>query len=182
MINGAAFRDCECRRYDRRREGGGRQPRNRFEPQKLVPNSSASHLPSLRIRTTHWLRSRIQDDAIEAGPSLHTINTFSRERNMTSWIGIDVSKLHLDAGWIEDGKKVHRKVRNSKKGFAALMAEVPESAHFVMEATGTYYFNLALFLHQAQRFVAVVNPSCRRALQRETVVGTYRETPERAEI
>jgi transposase len=78
---------------------------------------------------------------------------------MTIWIGIDVSKLHLDAGWLEDGKKVHRKVRNSKKGFAALMAEVPESAHFVMEATGTYYFNLALFLHQADRFVAVVNPA-----------------------
>lgn len=78
---------------------------------------------------------------------------------MTIWIGIDVSKLHLDAGWFEDGKKVHRKVRNSKKGFAALLAEVPESAHFVMEATGTYYFNLALFLHQAQRFVAVVNPA-----------------------
>jgi len=78
---------------------------------------------------------------------------------MTIWIGIDVSKLHLDAGWLEDGKKVHRKVRNSKKGFAALLAEVPESAHFVMEATGTYYFNLALFLHQAQRFVAVVNPA-----------------------
>ena len=78
---------------------------------------------------------------------------------MTIWIGIDVSKLHLDAGWLEDGKKVHRKVRNSKKGFAALLAEVPESAHFVMEATGTYYFNLALFLHQAERFVAVVNPA-----------------------
>ena len=78
---------------------------------------------------------------------------------MTIWVGIDVSKLHLDAGWLEDGKKVHRKVRNSKKGFAALLAEVPESAHFVMEATGTYYFNLALFLHQAHRFVAVVNPA-----------------------
>lgn len=78
---------------------------------------------------------------------------------MTIWIGIDVSKLHLDAGWMEHGKKVHKKVRNSKKGFAALMAEVPESAHFAMEATGTYYFNLALFLHQAGRFVAVVNPA-----------------------
>ena len=78
---------------------------------------------------------------------------------MNIWIGIDVSKLHLDAGWIEDGRKVHKKVRNSKKGFAALLTEAPVSAHFVMEATGTYYFNLALFLHEAGRFVSVVNPA-----------------------
>jgi len=79
---------------------------------------------------------------------------------MTTWIGIDVSRLHLDAGWIdEQGKKVHRRVLNSEKGFAALLQEVPATAHFVMEATGTYYFNLALFLHQAGRFVSVVNPA-----------------------
>jgi transposase len=79
---------------------------------------------------------------------------------MTPWIGIDVSRLHLDAGWIdEQGKKVHRRVLNSEKGFAALLQEVPATAHFVMEATGTYYFNLALFLHQAGRFVSVVNPA-----------------------
>jgi transposase len=79
---------------------------------------------------------------------------------MTTWIGIDVSRLQLDAGWIdEDGKKVHKRVSNSQKGFAALLQEAPATAHFIMEATGTYYFNLALFLHQAGRFVAVVNPA-----------------------
>lgn len=78
---------------------------------------------------------------------------------MTNWIGIDVSKSYLDAGWMVGGKRVHKKVRNSKKGFAELMDSVPETPHFVMEATGTYYFNLALFLHQTERFVAVVNPS-----------------------
>lgn len=78
---------------------------------------------------------------------------------MKIWVGIDVSKRHLDAVWVVDGKRVHKKVRNSKKGFAELLAEAPESAHFVMEATGTYYFNLALFLHQANRFVSVVNPA-----------------------
>jgi transposase len=78
---------------------------------------------------------------------------------MTIWIGIDVSKSKLDAGWMDGGKRVHKKVRNSKKGFAELMAAVPDEPRFVMEATGTYYFNLALFLHQNERFVAVVNPS-----------------------
>lgn len=78
---------------------------------------------------------------------------------MIIWIGIDVSKSYLDAAWIENGKRVHKRVRNSKKGFAELMALVPQTPHFVMEATGTYYFNLALFLHQAGCFVAVVNPA-----------------------
>jgi transposase len=78
---------------------------------------------------------------------------------MTIWIGIDVSKSKLDAGWIDGGKRVHKKVRNSKKGFAELMAAVPDEPRFVMEATGTYYFNLALFLHESEQFVAVVNPA-----------------------
>lgn len=131
----------------------------RFESLELVPNGSASHLPSLGNRTTHWLRSRIQDNAFRTGPSLNTIHTFFLEHNMTIWIGIDVSKSHLDAGWVDGGKRVHKKVRNSKKGFAELMDSVPQTPHFIMEATGTYYFNLALFLHQTGRFVAVVNPA-----------------------
>jgi transposase len=35
---------------------------------------------------------------------------------------------------------------------------VKEDASFVMEATGSYYIDLALFLHEQQRLVVVVNP------------------------
>jgi len=77
---------------------------------------------------------------------------------MTTWVGIDVSRLNLDIGWLEDGKRVHKRILNCQRGFEEMIEATPVDAHFVMEATGTYYFNLALFLHQAGRFVSVVNP------------------------
>ena len=77
---------------------------------------------------------------------------------MAIWVGIDVSKDTLDFGFIVDGQKFHRKVPNTRKGFAEILKEVPATAHFVMEATGTYYLNLALYLHEQGLYVAVVNP------------------------
>lgn len=77
---------------------------------------------------------------------------------MAIWVGIDVSKDTLDFGFIADGRKFHRKVPNTRKGFAEILKEVPATAHFVMEATGTYYLNLALYLHEKGCYVAVVNP------------------------
>ena len=77
---------------------------------------------------------------------------------MITWVGIDVSRLTLDIGWLKDGKRVHKQILNSRRGFEEMMEAVPADSHFVMEATGTYYFNVALFLHETGRFVAVVNP------------------------
>ena len=77
---------------------------------------------------------------------------------MAIWVGIDVSKDTLDFGLTVDGRKFHQKVPNTQKGFAEILKQVPPDAHFVMEATGTYYLNLALHLHEQGRYVAVVNP------------------------
>jgi hypothetical protein len=77
---------------------------------------------------------------------------------MAIWVGIDVSKDTLDFGFIADGRKFHRKVPNTRIGFAEILKEVPQDVHFVMEATGTYYLNLALYLHEKGCYVAVVNP------------------------
>jgi len=77
---------------------------------------------------------------------------------MAPWVGIDVSMKTLDFACIVEGKKFHKQVPNDREGFQQMLAEVPSDAPFLMEATGTYYFNVALFLHQQGRIVSVVNP------------------------
>lgn len=77
---------------------------------------------------------------------------------MTAWVGIDVSKETLDLAWFgEEGKK-HHQVPNNGEGFRKLVSAAPRGAKFVMEATGAYYLNLALFLHEEGHHVSVVNP------------------------
>lgn len=77
---------------------------------------------------------------------------------MNTWVGIDVSCKTLDCAWFDDGKKKHIKVNNDLNGFKRIYEESPKDAAFVMEATGSYYLNVALFLDEKQRYVSVVNP------------------------
>ena len=77
---------------------------------------------------------------------------------MQTWVGIDVSMETLDLGWLVGKEKRHVKVSNDKEGFQTILSKVPAESMFVMEATGTYYFNLALYLSQMGCFVSVVNP------------------------
>ena len=56
------------------------------------------------------------------------------------------------------GVKKHRQIANDRDEFQKMLDEVPSDAFILMEATGTYYFNVALFLHRQGRFVSVVNP------------------------
>lgn len=77
---------------------------------------------------------------------------------MTTWVGIDVSMETLDCAWISEESKFHIKVPNLEEGFQKLIGDAPEDARFAMEATGTYYINVALFLHKQGRFVSVINP------------------------
>lgn len=91
---------------------------------------------------------------------------------MTTWVGIDVSMETLDFAWLEGKEKNHVKIANDQKGFEAILRKAPGDARFVMEATGTYYFNLALFLHQAGRFVSVVNPLQTKSFMRSDLRRT----------
>jgi transposase len=73
-------------------------------------------------------------------------------------IGIDVSKSSFDSAWALSGKSHHGVYEYSDKGIAQLLKDTPETAHYVMEATGVYHSKLALTLHEAGRAVTVVNP------------------------
>lgn len=70
-------------------------------------------------------------------------------------IGIDISKLTFDL-WSED--LGHMKFDNCKQGFQAFLELLSTDDYCVMEATGSYHFQLANALYEAGVNVSVVNP------------------------
>lgn len=70
-------------------------------------------------------------------------------------IGIDVSKLTLD---VYDKSNGHSSYSNDKSGFQALFKNHGAKSHYVMEATGCYHQQLAMFLYSKNSSVSVVNP------------------------
>lgn len=77
---------------------------------------------------------------------------------MEIWVGIDISAKHFDAAWYGPDGRRHLKLPNTPEDFHKLLDAVPAQSNFVMEATGSYYLNLALFLFEQGRHVSVVNP------------------------
>ncbi|GAB3770201.1 IS110-like element IS621 family transposase [Ramlibacter monticola] len=81
-------------------------------------------------------------------------------------LGVDISKAKFDVALLLDGKKYRSKVfSNTGAGFRALLewiaSNVPggqANVHVCMEATGVYHESLALFLHEQDIAVSVVNP------------------------
>lgn len=76
----------------------------------------------------------------------------------TVYVGIDVSKKHLDYTWLPDGSKY--RCENTDEGLKSLITAISqvEVALITLEATGGYH-NLAVRkLQQAGLPVAVVNP------------------------
>ena len=78
---------------------------------------------------------------------------------MTIYIGIDVSKDNLSvavpkptAGW-----KVSS-YANSPDGIRSLLNQIPDQAHCVLEATGSYSVLLTYMLNQAKVTISVINP------------------------
>lgn len=83
---------------------------------------------------------------------------------MTFFVGIDVSKLTLEACKLCDGKPLHRKFPHSPSEFRALLSWIARDAasHTVMlamEATGSYHLPLAHFAHAHDLRVFVLNPT-----------------------
>jgi transposase len=78
-------------------------------------------------------------------------------------LGIDVSKLTLDASIIIRTKQRHRRFENSVPGCEALLAWLREEpvgkVHACLEATGRYGMVVALALHDAGHTVSLVNPA-----------------------
>ena len=81
------------------------------------------------------------------------------------WVGLDVSRDTLDACLLRpNNKSTHKQFANDASGFAKLLrwiehAAPDTSAHFCLEATGSYSQALALFLAEAGQRVSVVNPA-----------------------
>jgi transposase len=83
------------------------------------------------------------------------------------YLGVDISKEKFDVALIQDvtsPEKVKKKIfSNNSVGFAKLMkwleSRASEAVHVAMEATGTYWECLALYLCQQGFKVSVVNPA-----------------------
>ena len=72
-----------------------------------------------------------------------------------NYLGIDVSKKKLD---VVNDKGNHYQFSNDESGFKQLLKIVPKSSLCIMEVTGIYHLNLALFLHSKSIALSVVNP------------------------
>lgn len=77
---------------------------------------------------------------------------------MTTYIGIDISKITFDA--TASHEKQNHSFANSPEGFKKFIKWIQtfETPHVAMEATGKYYLGLALALHQQAIPTYVVNP------------------------
>ena len=90
--------------------------------------------------------------------------------SVCAWIGIDVSKLTLDACFLTltsagQEHKRHKRFANTPAGWQSLLDWVPQMAplqecHFALEPTGAYGEGLALFLCCEQNLrLSLVNPA-----------------------
>jgi transposase len=81
---------------------------------------------------------------------------------MSAILGIDIAKKKFDVALLRDGKFKNKVFENSYAGFENLAnwlkSHDVDNVHACMEATGTLYEGVALFLHDAGHVVSVVNP------------------------
>ena len=76
-----------------------------------------------------------------------------------NYIGMDISKLSFDVAIERAAGYKYYKFGNDVEGFTSLIALLnKESNRCVMEASGTYYQKLAVYLQTHQVAVSVVNP------------------------
>jgi len=73
----------------------------------------------------------------------------------TKFIGIDISKDTFDIWNKESG---HKKFQNNLVGFKDFIKCIPDNAWCVMEYSGSYYQQLAVFLFNKEINVSVINP------------------------
>ncbi|MCP5173470.1 MAG: transposase, partial [Moraxellaceae bacterium] len=77
---------------------------------------------------------------------------------MCKVIGIDISKQTFDVAFEEKNKWHHKVCKNNLKGFKELASYMDEDSRVVMEASGPYYLQLAMYIHKLGVKVSVVNP------------------------
>lgn len=81
---------------------------------------------------------------------------------MSAFLGIDIAKKKFDAALLRDGKFKTKVFDNSTTGFNTLTTWIKDldvgKVHICMEATGSFYERLALFLSESGFLVSVINP------------------------
>jgi len=78
---------------------------------------------------------------------------------MNKYIGIDISKQTFDVyGEAHDGQQEYSLHEQGSKEYKKLIKKYGKDKTYVMEATGPYYLQLAMFLFKNDIGVAVVNP------------------------
>lgn len=73
----------------------------------------------------------------------------------TKFIGIDISKRVFDV-WSDDFG--HKQFKNTEEGFCELLLLLRSDSWCVMEYTGSYYQQLAMYLYENDVTVSIVNP------------------------
>ena len=73
----------------------------------------------------------------------------------TKFIGIDISKKVFDVWGADIG---HRQFNNNPEGFSEFSLLLQSSSWCVMEYTGSYYQQLAIYLYENDVSVSVINP------------------------
>jgi transposase len=105
---------------------------------------------------------------------------------MASFLGIDISKETFHASLLTDrgeGKKVFP---NTQRGFEQLVAWLQnrhaDEVHICMEATGAYWEALALYLHDLDQRVSVMNPARIKAFAQSELLRTKTDAVDAALI
>jgi transposase len=96
---------------------------------------------------------------------------------MATHLGLDISKLTLDACLVDERGEHVKKVANNAKGFVQLRRwlenrRVKPPLHACMEATGSYYEGVAEALCDAGFLVSVVNPRRIKAFSETVLMRT----------
>ena len=91
------------------------------------------------------------------------ISVTDRRYKVQHILGIDVSKDKLDVILVDDGKKYHKTIDNSQKGFKYLerwlKSRQVTKVHACMEATGQYGEEISEYFYERDHLVSVVNPA-----------------------
>lgn len=75
-------------------------------------------------------------------------------------VGIDISKNSFDVALPLKEKEgyAHKKFSNDQEGFKKFVQQLDPGSSCIMEASGVYYLQLAIYLHANSMRVSVVNP------------------------
>jgi transposase len=101
-------------------------------------------------------------------------------------LGIDVSKADFHAFLIDEGKEAKRSFPNTAAGFKQLISWLKNrgvsQTSACMEATGSYWEVLAVYLHEAGHQISVVNPSRTKAYAQSELLRTKTDAVDAAMI